>query len=287
MSNVYGYAGSGGMAPSPPGKVNFGWIGEAWNLFMANAVPWIVAVLVMALVPALVGFIIGIVIGGSAASTGGGYPSAGTSPFARSPLLGGGLPLGANLTIQIFSLVWRAFFSGGVYRMAVKQVRGEPISVSDVFSGGPLFLNMLLLNLVYGLGVGIGTLLCIIPGLLVAGLLFPAFALIADGDSLSTALTRSSNAMKQDMWSAAGFIFVMGLLVLVSAIPCGLGLLATYPMFWLISALAYRDMVGMPNLPGMGQPAYGEAQPGVWPPPPGAGLPPAAPPPGNWPPPAS
>ena len=62
MSVAYGGP-SGGYAPS--GKVNFGWIGEAFELFKANTSVWIVATL-LALVPVILSFIVGAMFGASA-----------------------------------------------------------------------------------------------------------------------------------------------------------------------------------------------------------------------------
>ena len=286
--------GGGGAAYAPPGKVNFGWINEAFDLFKSAAAVWIVAVLVLIFIPAVVGGVIGAVFGASGAASAG----AGSTGFGRPSPFMSGLPIAVQLVVQVFSAVFQSFMYAGLYGMAVKQVRGEPISFGDIFSGGRYFLPMLGFFIIYGIAFVIGFVLLIIPGLIVASLLLPAYALIADGESLGTAISRSIDGMKRDIWSGIALLFVMGLLLLVSAIPCGLGLLVTYPMLWIISALAYRDMVGMPNEAapgGYGQPGFGApAAPGVWPPAPSA-APPAspygqAPPPtsfGQAPPPAS
>ncbi len=269
MSTVYGSPGYSGLS-GPPRRVNYGWIGESWNLFSANAGVWILAVIVGGLVPFLVSFILGFAVGASGGAI---TPAPGTSPFA-SMLSGGGSPPWITWVSIIFGVLWRAFFYGGVYRMAVKQVRGEPISAGDIFSGGPLFLKMLGFEIIYGLSVFIGSLLIILPGLLIAGLLLPAFALIADGDGLAPAISRSIDAMKADLWNAAGFVFVLFLLITLSVFACGLGTFVTIPMSFIISALAYRDMVGMPNMVAPAGPIYGAPQAGVWPPPPQPGAPP-------------
>jgi len=289
-----GEATYGGGGYAPPGRVNFGWIGQAFELFKANPGVWIVATL-MAFVPTLIGAIIGAVFGVSAAQHttygqppyGSTPPPSGSSPFGgqQNPLTGG-LPPGLSLAIQAFSLLYSAWLYGGIYRTAVKQVRGEAIGVEDVFSGAPLLWKMLGYNIVYGLAVGTGFVLCIVPGFLLAGLLFPGFALIADGETLGNAITRSIAAMKQDMWNAGAFAFVISLVAVAGVFACFVGLFVTLPLFFLSGALAYRDMVGMPGLSGggggYGSPTgYGAAQPGVWPPPPDArppafGQPPAS-----------
>lgn len=261
----------GGGAYAPPRKVNFDWIGESWRLFTANAGVWILAVFVATLIPVLIGGSIGAVIGFS-----GGLPRPETpgSPFPSFSVgtLTGGLPPSLSIGLRVFNIVWTAFFYGGVYRMAVKQVSGEAISAGDIVSGGPLFGRMLVFNIVYGLLMLIGGIFCILPAFIVMGLFLPGPALIAHGAGVSDAFSRSLDGMKGDWLTAAGLAFVVFLLILVSVIPCGLGLLVTIPMYWLISALAYRDMVGMPNLPPPGGETYGYSEPapphGVWPPPP-------------------
>ena len=250
------------MGYSPPRKVNYGWIGESWSLFTANAGIWIVAVLISFLAPTILNLMLTAAFGQASTTATPGLPPA-FSGLTRQ------LPPALNIFSNILSAAWHAFFYGGVYKMAVKQVRGEPIAFGDIFSGGGTFLSMLGFNIVFGLAVGIGFVLLIIPGLIVTALLLPAYALIADGESISTAISRSIDGMKQDLWSGVGFVVVLGLLILVSVLPCFLGLLATYPMNFLIAALAYRDMVGMPtgNVP-LANPYYQQPQPGVWPPPP-------------------
>ena len=294
MSVAYGGP-PGGAGYQPPGRVNFGWIGESFNLFKANPSVWLVAAL-MALLPVLVGFVIGGALGAASVL----HPSAtGTNPFGggTNPFGGGAgafaspLPPALNFGIRVVTALYTAWLYSGIFQVAVKQVRGEMISTGDIFSGGPMVWRMLGFNIIYGLAVFIGTLFCFVPGFLLGGLLFPGYALIADGESVGNAVSRSFDAMKQDMWNAAAFVLIMGLLVAVSIIPCGLGLFVTLPMFFLTSALAYRDMVGMPGtgpaMPGYSAP-YG-TQPGVWPTAPGAWPPPpqqypAAPPPQAYPP---
>ena len=254
MSVMYGGA-PGGAGYQPAGRVNFGWIGESFELFKLNAGVWVLAVLAYFFVPAIIGFIIGAAFGAANAV-------AGSAARPGGSLLNNGLPIGLNLLIQGISLVYRAFISGGLYHMAVKQVRGEPISAADLFGGGRYFVPMLVFSILYGLAVFTGFLLLIVPGLLVVSLMIPAYAMIGDGVGFSEAISRSIDGMKRDMWNGVAFMFVMGLILLVSAIPCGLGLFVTYPMFWLVSALAYRDMVGMPSL-GQAAPGYGAPAPGV------------------------
>lgn len=286
MSVAYGGPTSG---YAPPGRVNFGWIGEAFELFKANVGIWIVAVL-LSLVPIVLSFIVGAIYGASTALSGNAgqlpapNPADPAAAFTRA--LTGGLPPGLSAVIRIVTAIYTAWLYGGIYQVAVKQVRGEMTSIGDLFSGGALMWKMLGFNIVYNLAVGIGFVFCVVPGFLIAGLLLPGAALIASGETVGNAISRSMDAMKRDMWNAAAFVFVMGLLVGASVLAFCLGEFVTIPMFYLTAALAYRDMIGMP---GLGAPAspYGAAPygappantPGVWPPPPGQASPYGQPPP--------
>jgi len=280
MSVNYGGPPAGGFSNVPLGRVDFGWIGQAFELFKANLAVWIVAALV-ALVPSIIAGIIGGAIGANLAFHNTGYPqptygsySGPSSLSTRLNILSGNIPIGVSIGIRAFSILYSALLYGGIYRTAVKQVRGEPISIGDVFSGVPLFWKMLGFNIIYYLAAVVGLILCIVPGFLVIGLLLPASALIADGETVGNAISRSTEAMKKDLWIAAAFVFVLFLVLAASMLPCFLGLFVTFPMYFLIAALAYRDMVGMPG--GTTSPAYrmpsgfSPPQSSVWPPPPEA-----------------
>ncbi|MGI4789203.1 MAG: hypothetical protein ACRYFS_10185 [Janthinobacterium lividum] len=300
-----------GVTSPVTGQVNFGWISDAWRLFSAQMGVWIVATLIL-FAPSVVLVIIFYAMMWSTMFPGGlpgaTQPVPGANPF---PAPGANPAFMGNHFGTIFAWefgfialysIWAAYMYGGLYRMAVQQVRGLPIEVRDVFRGGALFGRMLGGLWLLGLGAYVLEAVCIGPfGLLVwqhgpaaalivagivgvvlflalmltlPGMLLPSFALIADGDGVITAIKRSFRAMKTSWPAAAGFVFVMGLLVYVSEIPCGIGLLATIPMVFLITALAYRDMLGMPNMVAPVMPGYAQAGEGVWPPAPGAWPPP-------------
>lgn len=284
MSVAYGGPTDGS---APPGRVNFGWIGEAYRF--VNMAPWIWvgSVLLYGIAQIAVSGAIRhafanpnyIAPTGPFGGTGGQF---GTVYGANSNLT----PAGQALSL-LFSWTFGAFQNASLYGMAVKQVRGGQLAFGDAFGGGSRWPQMLLLNLLLIVAYVAGIFaLCV--GLLIAVALFwPSQALVADGRGAVEAMSASLGGMKRDWLNAALLVLVFGLLLLVSLIPCGLGVFITIPMLHFMGALAYRDMVGMLGVQVPGAPAYGAAQPGVWPPPPGA-APPAWPPPpaGQTPPPS-
>ena len=279
------YAIGNPSAYMPPAKrVDFGWITESWQLFMAHTGIWVVATLAM-IGPSLL-FAIGVYA----------YMIVTMPPpmpvIFRLGNMRGVLTVELS-AILVFSL-YSAFLFGGMFRMAVRQVRRLAPPYRDIFGGGPLFGRMLgAMFLLYfasyalqviGLGPGyvllfrhaptVATVLTFVVGgaaylfaaLVLPGLLLPAFALMADGVPLFPAPRRSVQAVKSHWLRATGFVFVMGLLVYASEILCGLGLLATVPMAFLVTALAYRDLAGMPDVLPLPASYHPTAAPDVWPP---------------------
>lgn len=274
MSVAYGEP-TGGYVP--PGRVNFGWIGESWQFLNGKAGTWILAILVYGIVSNAVNALIILMLPN---------PSyiAPPGPFGGSAMYRFGISYGANSNVTalgqiigaLVTWVLGSFQNASLYGMAVKQVRGEVISFSDAFGGGARLAPMLLLNLMLFFLYIAGTLAACVGALAVGAFLLPAQALVADGRSATEAVSQSLAGMKRDWLTAALFLFVFVLLVIASVIPCGLGLFVTIPMLYIVGALAYRDMIGMPGLV-IPAPAYGAGQygapppsaPGVWPPPPG------------------
>lgn len=275
-----------GVAVYPP-KVRFDVIGEAWSLVQEQMGTWVLSILVLyAVIIALsggLGFVQAMLF----------HPTGGRQNTSAGAIL-------FQIATSLLSNAVTYFLMGGVYRMALKQIRREPISVGDVFSAGDVWLPLFLNGLLYGLAVTVGLVFCIVPGFLAAGLLMLAPLLIVDGKERGpvSALNASYNALRSDLWNAALFTFVLGLLAGIGLLACGVGALFTYPLYFLGMALVYRDFflggvppqAGYPGMPGGTGPANPwamQAPPateGYTPPPVGGTMPPLPPRAGDFPP---
>lgn len=305
----FGQAAEAGPTSPVTGIVSFGWISESWRLFSIQIGPWIAATLLL-LLPVFVLVIAFYAVMWTTLFPHGftppSPPPTGISGLPTAPPIPGPSPAQINAAMlrlipwefglmAVYSL-WSAFLYGGMLRLAVRQVRGVPVGMKDLFRGGPLFWRMLGAIFLLGFGayaleaicfgpmflvtwrhgsglwtalsLGIGFLAYFALTLLAAGLLLPALALMADGVRLLPALRRSIAAMKGQTLPAAGFTFVQGVVLCAGQLSCGVGLLATFPMTLLVCALAYRDMAGMPDMAPLPGPVYAPAGVGVWPPPP-------------------
>jgi len=219
-------------------KVRFGeWISEGWNMFAEQWKVWVVNALVLSIVttvPLLGLYILMLVV---PAVTGG----------------RGGAGLGATILALLFLggiaiALLASYVSAGMYRTAFKQLRGEPISTIDLFSGGdrwPAFLGASILVTVLVL---IGTLLCVLPGFIVGGALYFTLPLIVERRlSVGEAIQASRDATRGELFMFVLFALVVSLIAQAGTYLCYVGLLATMPLHYTIAAIAFRDCFGVPG----------------------------------------
>ena len=121
----------------------------------------------------------------------------------------------------------------------------------------------------------IGALICILPAFIVQGLCFFAIPLAVDKKLGPIAdIQTSIEATKKDWLMYTLFAFVVSLIAGAGAILCYVGLLASYPLYFLITAVAYRQVFG---LDGISSPTSYSP-----PPPPNYGDYNPPPPPSSW-----
>ena len=221
--------------PNGPGaptaaEVNFDLIGRAWELTRQSWGIWALAVFIVGALPYFVGasfgFVYGLVSGDANADPS--HPSGGFILLQLvSALVGGALG---------------AFFAAGLFRMAFKQLRGESPDLGTLFSGGDIFLPVWGATILMGLGIFAGSLLLIIPGLLLAALWCFTVPLIVDKRmGVIEAMQASFNALRPQMWSALGFLIVAGLFSALGVLVFIIGVFFTAPIQYLAVALLYRS----------------------------------------------
>jgi uncharacterized membrane protein len=244
-------------------SVRWEWLGEGWNMFAQRWATWVIHMLVFVLVViAIVApvYIIAIV------ST----IAAGASETPEAPPA---IFFVAMLIFYPLLLLAIAFLTAGTYKTAMKQLRGEPTSVGDLFSGADCFLRVLGAIFLVALLAMIGGIFCIIPGLIVQGLCFYTIPLVVERrmgpiDAIQTSI----NATKKDWLMYTLFALVVGVIASIGGIFCGIGALVSYPLFFTITSVAYRDVFGVAG--ANASPNYSP------PPPPDFGMNP--PPPSSW-----
>ena len=79
------------------------------------------------------------------------------------------------------------------------------------------------------------------------------------------ALMGSVRLLHKQRIKSVWFYFVASMVGGLGVLLCGVGLLATYPVFLISIAVGYQAMTETPSVPSS---PYGPPQVGVWPPPP-------------------
>ena len=249
--SMYGSDGSpGGFVPPP--KIRFDVIGDAWRLFQQQMGPWILAsLIVFGIAMVIFGVFYALMMGTMLAAL-----KHDSSP-SGSALAGMYLTeMGAGIVIGIIAAV----FNGGLYRMALKQLRGETIAPGDVFGAMDVAGPLIVLALLTQLAVNVGSMFCVVPGLILGGLFMFAPLLVVDRKmGAIEAIQASITVLKADLLNTAIFYFVIALVAGLGSFLCGVGVIFTLPLMPLGLALLYRDFFtggapppGYPGDPGMG-----------------------------------
>lgn len=147
------------------------------------------------------------------------------------------------ITAVIFGvLAWIATI--GIYRAALKTTRGEAPAFSHLTSGENLG-KYIVTAIVYGLLIGIGLVLCVIPGIVVAFLfqLAPFYALDR-GASVGEALKASYTSATQNFVPFLLMTLVNVIASFVGGILFGVLTLVALPFAALFTAHVYRQLNG-------------------------------------------
>ena len=106
-------------------------------------------------------------------------------------------------------------------------------------------MPLLLLSLVAGLFIGIGTLLLIIPGVYLAvAYLFASYLVVDRRLDFWPAMELSRLTVNPRWFGYFAFLLLLALLNLAGAIALGVGLLVTIPLSFCTVTAAYADLFG-------------------------------------------
>jgi hypothetical protein len=179
-----------------------------------------------------------------------------------------------RLFLNLIFSVCVAWFAIGLTRFYLALARGQEPDLGVLFSGGPQYLQLVILNLIYACGSLVISFIFELPGrllglaspwfggfiqglgslaasilLVILSLMFSqAFFLIVDRNlEIIDSLKTSVNLTNGSKFSLFIISIIMGVIVAVSAIPCGLGLLVTLPFNVLLYSLIYLRLNGQPS----------------------------------------
>ncbi|BDX30672.1 hypothetical protein TUM20985_12190 [Mycobacterium antarcticum] len=240
-----GYPQAGGPGFGGGREVN---IGEAfswaWNKFTKNAGALIVPTLVYAIIVGVVYGIfygIAIAIAPDPVSSYDSYDSGFSYSFSSG--LGAAslavIFLGSLVTFVVVGAISSAYYAG-----LLDIANGQPVTIGSFFKPRNVG-SVLVASLIIGILTSIGQALCVIPGLLVS--LFTLFALVSIVDRNLPpidALKASFELVKSNFVQVLLAWLIIGVIVTVGALACGIGLIVALPVAALFLVHTYRKLGG-------------------------------------------
>lgn len=156
-----------------------------------------------------------------------------------------GLSVTALLVTIALSLV-ALIAEFGLINASLKITRGEKANFSDFWDSRTGF-TFVIVAILFGLAVGFGLVLCLIPGLLALwAWQFARFAAVDPGTSIGASFGESWRLVNANKGIAVLTLLVYAVGSIISFITCGIGALVVQPVMTLFMANVYRQLRGEP-----------------------------------------
>jgi uncharacterized membrane protein len=133
----------------------------------------------------------------------------------------------------------------GFHIFTMKKLMGRNAEFADLFKGFNYFVPALVASLLIGVFVFAGTLLCLIPGLVVAAMYKFTYLFIVDKRmDFWPAMQASHAVVKNDYFGFTMFLILAFLVNVLGCLCCIVGLLVTIPLTFAAITVAYKEIVG-------------------------------------------
>jgi uncharacterized membrane protein len=148
---------------------------------------------------------------------------------------------------QLVNIIVSSFFVAGVYGFSLKVARGQAYAFNDLLSGMPVFVPLVIANILTDIAVVIGLVFLVVPGVIIALGLSMTMPLIVDKrlgpiDALSASWTLTTGNK--------GMLFIFALLsialVVAGMCACVVGVLLVIPILCIAHAYVYLRLSGQP-----------------------------------------
>jgi hypothetical protein len=151
-----------------------------------------------------------------------------------------------ELVIGVLASALAYPFMAGINMIGIRRAADQPISFNEIFSHFGRTVPLVITAVVMMLLIYLGMFLLIIPGLYLAIAYMLAIPLVVErGLSPWQALEASRKAISQHWFKTFGLFLLLGLITMVSAIPLGIGLVWSIPLFVIAMGVLYRTIFGV------------------------------------------
>lgn len=154
-----------------------------------------------------------------------------------SPELAVVIALVGQFAYYIISTVLTA----GLLYMGVRRAERKRVSWKDVFSGFDVAVKITVAMILQTILITVGMFLLILPGIYLMVGYFMTLPLIIDQKmSPWQAMEVSRKAIHKVWWKVFGLYLLVSLIIVISSIPLGIGLIWTLPMSLILAGVVYR-----------------------------------------------
>jgi uncharacterized membrane protein len=145
----------------------------------------------------------------------------------------------------VVPLILQGPLLAGMHIYCMKRLMNRRAEFADVFKGFNFFVPTLVASLVIALFVFGGSLLCVIPGLVLAAMYKFAYLFIYDKRvDFWPAMQSSHNIVKHDYFGYTIFLLALAAVNLLGVLCCVVGVLVSFPVSMAAITVAYQEIVG-------------------------------------------
>jgi uncharacterized membrane protein len=131
----------------------------------------------------------------------------------------------------------------GILMFGVFHARGKEFKVADMFNYFNAAMPIVITYIVMSILIYLGFLLLIIPGIYLSISYMFTYMLVVDrGLSTWEAMELSRKTVSKHWFKFFGLSLILGILILLSAIPLGIGLIWSVPTAYIVSGLLYHRL---------------------------------------------
>ncbi|HTS27357.1 MAG TPA: zinc-ribbon domain-containing protein [Bryobacteraceae bacterium] len=133
----------------------------------------------------------------------------------------------------------------GFHLVLLKKMNNRPSEFGDLFKGFDFFVPSLVASLLIGLFTSLGVLACLVGALVVGAMFKFTYLFILDKRmDFWPAMQASHAVVKNDYFGFTMFLLLIGLVNLLGALCCIVGVFVTMPVGIAAITVAYREIVG-------------------------------------------
>jgi len=151
----------------------------------------------------------------------------------------------STIVSSLLPIVLQGPMIAGFHIFTMKKLTNRRAEFADLFTGFNFFVPTLVATLLISIFVGLGTIACIIPGLVIAAMYKFTYLFIVDKRmDFWPAMQASHAIVKQDYFGFTMFLLALAGVNILGFLCCIIGVFVTIPITYAAITIAYHEIVG-------------------------------------------